>query len=155
MQNFLNILSFLSLSLWTGSMFFFSFVVAPTAFREFPREMAGDIVGKIFPQYYLVGYISLIVAFISLLLKGIIDKPFPIVRLLLILLMLGCTFYAGLSVHPKAHLQKTVIRTMEDGPEKEIKQKEFSRLHRKSVILNLIALVSGVTLLLLFAIKIH
>ncbi len=69
--------------------------------------------------------------------------------------MLGCTFYAGISIHPKAHLMKTVIRTIEDGPDKEKKQGEFRSLHRKSVYLNLIALLAGILVIGLTAIRIH
>lgn len=155
MTQLLNILFSLSISIYVGSVIFFSFFTAPTLFRELPKEMAGNVVSKIFPNYYLLGYFTLIVAFISLTLRGIIEKPFPLARILLLLIMLGCTFYAGLSIQPKAHLMKTVIRTMEDSPEKQIKEKEFGELHKQSVYLNVASLLSGILVIILTAIRIY
>ncbi len=142
-----NMFFLFTISFWVGSIAFMSFIVAPTLFRELPREVAGEFVSKIFPSYYMVGYICGSVAFLSLLLKGIFDKPFPWFRLLLLLVMLGCTFYAGVKVHPEAHTVKVVLKSMEDSPEKEAKQKDFSHLHRLSVILNSIVLLSGVIII--------
>ncbi len=153
MTQILNILFSLSMTLYVGSVVFFSFFTAPTLFRELPKEMAGNVVSKIFPNYYLLGYFTLIIAFISLTLKGILDKPFPIPRILLLLIMLGCTFYAGISIQPKAHLLKTVIRTMEESPEKEMKEKEFGSLHKQSVYLNIVSLLCGIFVILLTAVR--
>lgn len=139
-----NMLFFFAMSFWVGSIAFMSFIVAPTLFRELPKELAGDFISKLFPHYYTLGYICGFLSFIALLLKGFLDKPFPWCRLLLIVLMLGCSVYAGSKVHPEAHMLKTVIRSMEDSPEKELKQKEFTALHRKSVILNSIVFLAGV-----------
>ncbi len=155
MTQLLNILFSLSISIYVGSVIFFSFFTAPTLFRELPKEMAGNVVSKIFPNYYLLGYFTLIIAFISLTLRGIFEKPFPLARILLLLIMLGCTFYAGLSIQPKAHLMKTVIRTMEDSPEKELKEKEFGSLHKQSVYLNVVSLLCGILVIILTAIRIY
>ncbi len=151
LNSLFNIFFQVSLTLWVGAIAFFSFVIAPGVFRELPREVAGDLISKIFPQYYYWGYIFGAVAFLSLFFKGLVSSPFPIARLGLLLVMLGCTFYAGVKIHPEAHLTKTVLRTMEDGPEKEIKQKEFSNLHRQSVIFNSLVLLSGLIVLILTA----
>jgi len=151
LASFLNILFQISISLWVGSIAFFSFIVAPGVFRELPREMAGDLISKLFPQYYYWGYLFGIVATASLFLKGIFQAPFPALRLALLLFMLGCSFYAGVKIHPQAHLSKTILRTMEESPEKEIKQKEFSMLHRQSVIFNSLVLLSGLIVLIITA----
>ncbi len=143
MASFLNIIFFLALSFWVGSITFMSFIVAPSLFRELPKEVAGEFVSKLFPSYYMLGYICGSLAFLSLLLKGLLDKPFPWFRLLLLLLMLGFTFYAGVKVHPQAHRLKIVAKSMEEGPEKEAKQKEFSSLHKKSVVLNSMVFLVG------------
>jgi len=134
-------------SFWVGSIAFMSFIVAPTLFRELPREVAGDFVGKLFPHYYTLGYVCGAIAFASLLLRGFFDKPFPWLRLALLALMLGCSVYAGSKVHPDAHMLKTVAKSMEDGPEKEAKQAEFGKLHRLSVILNSVVFLAGVAVL--------
>lgn len=155
MTQLLNILFSLSISIYVGSVIFFSFFTAPTLFRELPKEMAGNVVSKIFPNYYLLGYFTLIIAFISLTLRGVLEKPFPIARTLLLLIMLGCTFYAGISIQPKAHLLKTVIRTMEESPEKGLKEKNFGELHKRSVYLNVVSLLCGIFVIILTAIRIY
>ncbi len=153
MASFFNMIFFFAMSFWVGSIAFMSFIVAPTLFRELPREIAGEFVSKLFPHYYILSYVCGSLAFVSLLLKGILGTPFPWVRLALIVVMLGCATYAGAKVHPDAHLAKTVIKSMEDSPEKEIKEKEFSKLHRLSVILNSIVLLSGIVVIFITGFK--
>ncbi|MBF0493360.1 MAG: DUF4149 domain-containing protein [Deltaproteobacteria bacterium] len=147
---FFNLLLNLFLGIWLGVMICFSFITAPTLFREIPREMAGELISKIFSQYYLSGYACLGIAFISLVLKGLWSKPFPVLRCLLLALCFGLTVYAGAHLHPKAHMVKTMIRTLEEGPDKERKQAEFATLHRQSVLLNGIVLL---TVLLVFVLN--
>jgi hypothetical protein len=45
-------------AVWLGSVVFFSFVVAPTAFAALGREGAAPLMRSIFPRYYLVGLAS-------------------------------------------------------------------------------------------------
>ncbi len=146
-----RILFSLSMSLWIGSMFFFSFFTAPTLFKELPRPMAGEVISKIFPRYYLLGYCTLALALFSLLLTSILSKSFPWIRMALLSVMIGATLYGGLNLQPKTHVLRTVLRTMEDSPEKDLKQLEFNRLHKISVILNSIVLLSGLIVLILTA----
>lgn len=155
MSSVLNIIFLLSLSLWVGSIFFLSFINAPTLFRELPREMAGEFVGKLFTPYFMLGYAAQGVALLSLSIRGLLDKPFPWVRIILLLLMLGCTLYAGIYIQPKAHLVRTVTRTMEEGKEKDLKQAEFSRLHKTSVILNSAVFLMGVVVIGVTAVRLR
>ncbi|MZH42488.1 MAG: DUF4149 domain-containing protein, partial [Nitrospinae bacterium] len=57
MSSLLNFIYLLSLVCWIGSIIFFSFFVAPVVFKTLEREKAGEIVGIIFPRYYMVGYV--------------------------------------------------------------------------------------------------
>ena len=52
-----NFIYLLSLVCWIGSIIFFSFIVAPIIFKTLDREKAGEVVRKIFPLYYKLGYI--------------------------------------------------------------------------------------------------
>jgi hypothetical protein len=155
MTTLLNILFLLPLTLWVGSIFFFSFFTAPTLFRELPKEIAGEFISKLFPQYYTLGYTTLSLAFLSLTFRGFLEKPFPWVRILLLVIMIGCTFYAGTKIHPRAHLVKTVIRSMEDGADKDAKQVEFDKLHRISVILNSVVFLSGILVIGITAVRLY
>ena len=111
--------------------------------------------GKLFPQYFLLGYALQGLALLSLAFKGFMEKPFPWVRLILLLMMLGCTLYAGIQVQPKAHMLRTVARSMEDGKEKEIKQAEFSRLHKTSVLLNSAVFLMGLVVIGVTAVRLR
>jgi len=151
----LNILFLLSLSLWVGSIFFLSFINAPALFRELPREMAGEFVGKLFPAYFMLGYALQGLAMLSLALRGILERPFPWVRLALLLLMLGCTLYAGIGIQPRAHALRSVVRSMEDGREKELKQAQFNRLHKTSVLLNSAVFLMGIVVIGVTAVRLR
>ncbi len=52
-----RVLHLLSVSIWLGTVTFFSFVVAPTIFRTLPQQQAGDVVGALLPVYYWAGHI--------------------------------------------------------------------------------------------------
>jgi uncharacterized protein DUF4149 len=155
MTSFFNIVFLLSLSLAVGAIIFFSFFTTPTVFRELPIQIARDFVGKLFPQYYMLGYVTQFAALLSLSLRGLIEKPFPWVRVALLAVMLGCTLYAGLKIRPQAHLIKTVLQAMEPGAEQEAQQARFDRLHRISVILNGVSLLVGVAALGITAAKLR
>ena len=47
----------MSLVVWIGSIIFFSFFGAPSIFKVLDRGLAGDVVGSIFPKYWMIGYI--------------------------------------------------------------------------------------------------
>lgn len=138
-----------SLGIWLGIMVCFSFLTTPTLFRELPREMAGEVVSKLFPQYYFIAYALLGISLVTLLLKGFLEKPFPILRLICLALAFAFMLIAGTQIHPKAHFTKTVMRTLEDGPEKEQKQAEFNKLHRQSVLSNVAVLLLSLLVFIL------
>ncbi len=155
MSAFLNIAFLIALALNVGAIIFFSFFTTPTIFREAPVALARELVGKMFPSYYVLGYVTQFIALAALGLRGLLEKPFPWVRVLLLVLMLGCTLYAGLNILPKAHTAKTVLKTLEPGPEQDAKQAEFDRLHRVSVVLNGTVLAAGLVALGITAAKLR
>jgi hypothetical protein len=53
MKPFLAILYTLLLSLWTGGIAIFTFIVTPAIFRSYGRDQAGEIVGRLFPGDFL------------------------------------------------------------------------------------------------------
>jgi hypothetical protein len=55
MGSILNFLELLAMALWTGSIVFFSFFVAPVLFRALGKPEAGKAVRAVFPRYYLLG----------------------------------------------------------------------------------------------------
>ena len=54
----------LALALWVGGIITFTFIVTPAIFKSFGRDMAGEIVGKLFPGYFLYNLVLAALAFI-------------------------------------------------------------------------------------------
>ena len=149
---FLQWIHLFSISLLLGAMCFLAFVIAPTVFHQLPRELAGDLMSKIFPSYYLLGYFCSALAGITLLALSLLTKNIPYIRIICILVMTTGLFYAGMHLSPKVQEVKTVIKAIEDPEQKSIKQKEFDRLHIRSVRINQCVLIAT---LLLFSSSIY
>ena len=151
MQIILKFLLTLSISFWVGSIFFFSLFAAPSIFKILPRESAGNVVSDIFPKYYLVSYTCGLVALgasVILLVVGNykITGVYGI-RVLGLIIMLGLALYAGQVVRPEAREVRAEMRTVgESAPNYPKLQKDFSRLHMKSAILNSIIFIMGIAL---------
>jgi hypothetical protein len=143
----INFIYLLSLVCWIGSIIFFSFFVAPVVFKTLERDKAGEVVGIIFPHYYMIGYVSGVLVLMALLLNG----PAGLKWCAWGIMMVG-TAYAGLVVNPKA---KTLKQQLKDSSEAEKSTLEvrFKNLHSLSVKLNGAVLFSGLWLLWLSAAK--
>lgn len=149
-----KILHLLAVSLWIGSVAFFSFVAAPAIFRTLPRHQAGDVVGAIFPTYYWVGHLCGALALGALILAARSDgwSAKAVAAGVLLVVMLGANIYAGFVVQPKVVTVKTEIRQATSGgevpPPLEMKER-FDTLHKLSVQLNAVVLVGGILILVI------
>ncbi|MZH46707.1 MAG: DUF4149 domain-containing protein [Nitrospinae bacterium] len=141
MSSLLNFIYLLSLVCWIGSIIFFSFFVAPVVFKTLEREKAGEIVGIIFPRYYMVGYVcgGLI------LLTFLFNKPEGLMWYAWGIMMAG-SVCAGLGVNPKAKVLKEQIKDSSED-EKPALESRFKTLHSLSVKLNAVVLFAGLWLL--------
>ena len=151
MQITLKFILTLSISFWVGSIFFFSFFAAPSIFKILPRETAGNVVSDIFPKYYMVAYLCGIVAVISSLLLIFIGNHkisgLHGIKTLGILIMLGLALYAGQVIRPEAHSVRTEMRGVgESSPNYPELRKNFSTLHMKSAIINLVVFIMGIAI---------
>ena len=153
-----KIILLLSVSLWVGSVTFFSAVAAPAIFRTLPRHQAGDVVGAIFPTYYWIGHICGAVALASLLLavgRGDGWTVRAAAAGLLLVVMLAANLYAGFVVQSQVSQVKTEIRaaaTEPDAAPPPALKASFDRLHALSVKLNVVVLVGGLLVLVIFAV---
>jgi hypothetical protein len=136
----------LALAAMAGGIVFFSFIVAPVIFRVLGGESGGRFVRALFPRYYLWNAILGAVA-----LPAFVAGPlaFPEYRGIAVgvqsAILLGCILimlYGANSLVPQ------INRARDAGP---TAQERFERLHRRSVILNAVAMVSGIGLLVAFA----
>lgn len=136
-MNFLKLLTIVSISIWLGSMAFFSGFVAPAAFSVLDRESAGRLVRTVFPRYYLFG-IGLgtlgLVGVVGRLLSG---RESPWSALVLLLLMLGMSGFAMFVLLP----QLEALRQAPTG-----QPLAFARLHFFSVALNVTTMLAGLAL---------
>ena len=143
-----NFIYLLSLVCWIGSIIFFSFFVAPVVFKTLEQEKAGELVGIIFPRYYMIGYVCGVLVLVALLLTG--PETAGLKWCAWGIMMLG-TVCAGLAVNPKARILKEKLK---DAPETEKPDLEarFKTLHSLSVKLNATVLFAGLWLLWLTAV---
>jgi uncharacterized membrane protein len=138
----------LVLALWVGGMAIFTFIVTPAIFRSYGRDMAGEIVGKLFPVYFPY---NLAVAAAALVLFFMVAEDRSRTAYRLSLLLLGSALiintFIVFKLHPEAIKAKQAIVSFErvspDSPER----KRFAKLHGVSAVLNLALLAEGAALL--------
>lgn len=141
----------MSLAVWVGSMIFFSFIGAPSIFKILEKPMAGRVVGDIFPKYWIIGYICGAIALASLFYLWKKGSSGTTVIVTLLSIMLCTALYAGLCVGPRARNIKARITATENAEEKEDLRKRFSKIHRRSMEMNVTILIMGITVVFLTA----
>jgi uncharacterized membrane protein len=143
MPAFAKAVFWLALVVWLGEIVFFSFVVAPSVFGAFPQELAGQVVGVIFPRYYALGSVAGAIAVIAALVlrsDTSATRPWSAIAVMLVL-MLAATLYAGVVVRPRVQALRPHLHEASVDP---AVRAEFDRLHRLAVRLNGGVLVLGV-----------
>jgi hypothetical protein len=135
-----------ALTAWVGSILFFSFAVAPVIFKVLGAEAGGRFVRALFPRYYLWGAISGAVALPATVAVPLcypeLRGPWVGVRALVIIAGILTMLYAGNSLTPAINAARDA------GP---AGRERFDRLHRRSVRLNALVLLMGLSLLVAFA----
>lgn len=139
----------LVLALWVGGISIFTFIVTPVIFKSYGRDMAGEIVGKLFPGYFLY---NLVLAASALVLFFIIaedrSKTAYLLSLLLLTVALIVNAFIVFKLHPEAVKAKQAIASFDRVPPDAPERKRFATLHAVSAVLNLALLAEGVTLLI-------
>ncbi|MGC2062883.1 MAG: DUF4149 domain-containing protein [Thermodesulfovibrionales bacterium] len=137
----------LILGLWTGGVFIFTFVVTPAIFKTYSRDKAGDIVGTLFPPYFIF---TIVIAGLALLLlltayPSLTMTAFK-VSVGLAVLALSIAIYVRVGLYPQIQEVKRGVSfetTAVDHPMRA----EFRRLHAVSAVLNLIFMTNGTVLM--------
>ncbi|MBI5407136.1 MAG: DUF4149 domain-containing protein [Nitrospirae bacterium] len=138
------------LSLWIGGMAIFTFVITPVIFRSFGRDMAGEIVGKLFPVYFPYNLVlSLLTLIFLFLLRSETTRSGYKVSLILIGIAVIINIFLIFKLHPEVKKIKAEIHSVETTSPDSPLMKKFRRLHGVSMILNLVLLSDGITLLYL------
>jgi len=123
----LNALLLIAVGVWLGAMVFFAAVVAPTVFGTLEPQLAGHMIRRVFPRYYLFGLICLSIASLtSVFAPG--ASPWVTVACVV---MLGATWYARQILMPQVNAARDAMLA-----QNEPHSLEFDRLHKRSVQLN-------------------
>lgn len=144
----------LVLGLWLGSMIFFSFAVAPSAFAVLPtREMAGVMVTSTIGKLELLG---LVIGPLLILIQAAswrarhtstLNKS---VRIILILVMIAAAALSRFWISPQmVSLRATMGGHIDDVPIGDPLRMQFNDLHQYSVALMSTAMIAGLVVLFL------
>lgn len=140
----------LILSLWVGGIFLFTFVVTPVIFRSYGRDMAGEIVGKLFPSYFLFCIVVSVLSLVFFLVSSQ-NRALPGHNLSLFLLTAAVvlSLYVSVRLHPEIKRVKQEIASFEATSPDDPLRKKFRSLHAQSAILNILMLADGVALVII------
>ena len=118
------------ISIWSGTIIFFSAVVAPTVFKSLDEKDAGVFLRAFFPKYYIFGIVLGVISIIYLLFS-------PVHRHLLysIIAMTVLTILGRMSI--------PIINKARDTNNEQA----FKRYHLISVMMNILTLIIGIIIL--------
>jgi len=140
----------LALALWVGAMVFFSAVVAPTVFQALDRPAAGKLLAELFPTYYRAGAACGALALVAVLLLFLFDsgsRALRFLQIVLIVLMLAATLYAGWMLEPRIHELRTERTSASSKPQRDAAESLFQKLHLRSVRVNVGVMALGIAVL--------
>jgi len=137
------------LALWVGGIAIFTFIITPVIFNSYSRDMASEIVGRLFPGYFLYNLILSILALILFFIpwSDIARKGFRL-SLFCIVIAVLINIFVCFHLHPEIKAIKKEIHSFETVSSDDPLRMKFRRLHGISAVLNLLLLADGVTLLL-------
>lgn len=140
----------LVLALWVGGIALYTFIITPLIFRSFARDTAGEIVGKLFPSYFLYNLaLSAAALVLFFLVAGWHAQPVYAISLLLVTTALLINAYILFTLYPEIRRVKKEEAAFEKGAARFPGRRKFSRLHAVSAVLNLVLLVEGIALLII------
>ena len=138
----------LAISCWLGGTTLFTFVLTPTLFSAYSRDIAGGIVGTLFPGYFRFGLLCGTVALLCQLIKR---GRFAVASLSIIGVMLLLTAVQAYVIEPRAAMLKHSIASFATTPKDDPYRARFRKLHGISMAANLAVLAGGVVLVALVA----
>ena len=112
-------------SIVLGIMLFFSFAVAPIIFKVLKENDARKFVRTIFPYYYLINLILILLICVFLIYKNFVSFDFYL------LVIVAIMFAVSLFI-----LMPMINNTRDQG-----KEKKFKYLHAFSVIINFLQII--------------
>lgn len=142
-----TILYHLAVSLWVGGAALFTFLLTPAIFRSYNRDLAGGIVGVLFPGYFRWGLACGVVALLCL---AAFKGRSVVAPAIIIVAMLIITAVQAFVIEPRAAELKKAIPSFETTPADNPQRAQFRKLHGLSAAGNLAVIGGGVALVALF-----
>ncbi len=136
----------LAVSCWLGGSALFTLLLTPLLFASHSRDIAGAIVGVLFPGYFRWGLACGVVA---LLCQLIHRGRFALASLAIITVMLALTATQAFVLEPRAAALKQSIPSFETTPADNPHRVQFRKLHGLSMAANLAVIAGGVVLVIL------
>jgi hypothetical protein len=125
----------------------FTFVLTPAIFKSYNRDVAGGIVGVLFPGYFQWGLVCGVVALVALLLSPAIKHK--TIAAVCLAGMLAITAVQAFVIEPRAAALKKAIPSFETTAKDDPLRVEFRKLHGISAAGNLAVIGGGVALIVL------
>lgn len=137
----------LAIACWVGGASLFTFVLAPTLFKSYNRDMAGGIVGALFPGYFTWGLVCGVIALVAIFMASAVKHKR--IAVVIILVMLAVTSVQTFVIEPKAAALKKAIPSFEATPQDDPLRVQFRKLHGVSAAGNLAVIGGGIVLIAL------
>ena len=118
------------ISIWSGTIIFFSAVVAPTVFKALGEKEAGVFLRAFFPKYYIFGIILGALSIIYLFFNPVHSHLMYSVIAMTVLTLLG-------------RMSIPIINNARDSGN----EASFKRYHLISVMMNVLTLIIGIIIL--------
>ena len=118
------------ISIWSGTIIFFSAVVAPTVFKSLDEREAGVFLRAFFPKYYVFGIVLGVISIIYLLFSPVHSHLLYSIIAMTVLTILG-------------RMSIPIINKARDTNNEQA----FKRYHLISVMMNVITLIIGIIIL--------
>jgi hypothetical protein len=145
-MQYIDMLYRLAVSLWAGGNAIFTLMLTPILFKTESRDVAGRIVGNLFPGYFRWGIACGVIALVCRLAGRGFELKLPVIVLAA---MLALSSFQAFYVEPRAAELKRQIGSFETTSKDHPQRKEFSKLHSVSAVCNLAVLAGGVLLVVL------
>ncbi len=137
----------LAVACWVGGTSLFTFILTPAIFKSFNRDVAGGIVGVLFPGYFKWGLVCGMTALVTVLIWST-AKHRSIVAVIIVV-MLAITTVQALVIEPRAAALIKEIPSFETTPKDDPLRVRFSKLHGVSAAGNLVVIAGGIALIFL------
>lgn len=138
----------LAIACWLGGTALFTFISTPIIFKTFSRDVAGNIVGVLFPGYFQWGLACGLLALLSL---PFARRPNASVAGIFLTIMLAITAMQAFYIEPHAAMLKAQIPSFETTPPDDPLRVQFRKLHTISAVANLAVIGGGVIVVILAA----